>query len=110
MTTNFNPIYIHNGEITDFSFFRIPRVLVKDERFRDLSTDSKLLYGLMLNRMGLSLQNGWQDTEGYAFIYFHPGGNSSHPLLRPQQGHSSDGRAGAVRPNRTGEAGPGQAR
>ena len=70
MTTNFNPIYIHNGETTDFNFFRIPRALVKDERFCDLSTDSKLLYGLMLDRMGLSLQNGWQDTEGCAFIYF----------------------------------------
>lgn len=70
MTTNFNPIYIHNGEITDFSFFRIPRALVKDKRFRDLSTDSKLLYGLMLDRMGLSLQNGWQDREGHTFIYF----------------------------------------
>lgn len=64
------PNYYHNGETTDFSFFRIPRALVKDERFRDLSTDSKLLYGLMLDRMGLSLQNGWQDAEGCAFIYF----------------------------------------
>ena len=65
-----NPNYYHNGETTDYSFFRIPRALVKDERFRDLSTDAKLLYGLMLDRMGLSLQNGWQDTEGRAFIYF----------------------------------------
>lgn len=65
-----NPNYYHNGETTDFSFFRIPRALVKDERFRDLSTDSKLLYGLMLDRIALSLQNGWQDTEGRAFIYF----------------------------------------
>ena len=68
MPTNLN--YIYYGETKDFSFFRIPRALVKDERFRDLSTDSKLLYGLMLDRMGLSLQNGWQDTEGRTFIYF----------------------------------------
>ena len=68
MPTNLN--YIYCGETKDFSFFRIPRALVKDERFRDLSTDAKLLYGLMLDRMGLSLQNGWQDTEGRAFIYF----------------------------------------
>ena len=65
-----SPNYYHSGEITDFSFFRIPRALVKGQRFRDLSTDSKLLYGLMLNRMGLSLQNDWLDTEGRAFIYF----------------------------------------
>lgn len=65
-----NPKYIYGEENENFSFFRIPRALVKNKRFRDLSTDSKLLYGLMLDRMGLSLQNGWQDTEGRAFIYF----------------------------------------
>lgn len=70
MTTNFNSNYIYSEETENFNFFRIPRALVKDERFRDLSTDSKLLYGLMLDRMGLSLQNGWQDAEGRAFIYF----------------------------------------
>ncbi len=70
MSNNSNPSYFHNGETTDFSFFRIPRILVRDERFCTLSTDSKLLYGLMLDRMGLSHQNGWQDTEGRAFIYF----------------------------------------
>lgn len=70
MSNNSNPSYFHNGETTDFSFFRIPRALVKDERFCALSTDSKLLYGLMLDRMGLSLQNGWQGTESRAFIYF----------------------------------------
>lgn len=70
MPTNFNSNYIYSENTEDFSFFRIPRALVKDERFHDLSTDSKLLYGLMLDRMGLSLQNGWQDTEGRAFVYF----------------------------------------
>lgn len=65
-----NHEYIYGEENENFSFFRIPRALVKNERFRDLSTDSKLLYGLMLDRMGLSLQNGWQNTEGRAFIYF----------------------------------------
>ena len=62
--------YIYSKEAVDCSFFRIPRALVKDERFCALSTDSKLLYGLMLDRMGLSFQNGWQDTEGHTFIYF----------------------------------------
>ena len=65
-----NHEYIFGKETENFSFFRIPRILVKNERFFDLSTDAKLLYGLMLDRMGLSLQNGWQDTEGRAFIYF----------------------------------------
>lgn len=70
MPNNFISSYLFNEEIENFSFFRIPRALIQDERFRDLSTDAKLLYGLMLDRMGLSLQNGWQDTEGRTFIYF----------------------------------------
>ena len=65
-----NPEYIYSEESESFSFFRIPRALVKDQRFRDLPTDSKLLYGLMLDRMALSLQNGWRDAEGRTFIYF----------------------------------------
>lgn len=80
MSTNHE--YIYGEENENFSFFRIPRALVKDERFLDLSTGAKLLYGLMLDRMGLSLQNGWQDTEGHTFIYY-PGGNSRYALLRP---------------------------
>lgn len=70
MPTNFNSNYIYSENTEDFSFFRIPRALVKDERFRSLSTDSKLLYGLMLDRVGLSLQNGWQAAAGRAFVYF----------------------------------------
>lgn len=64
---NFN--YSRSAEATNFSFFRIPRALVKDERFRDLPTDSKLLYGLMLDRMGLSSRNGWHDDVGRVYIY-----------------------------------------
>ena len=44
-----------------FSYFRIPRLLVRSKRFKTLSTDAKLLYGLMLDRMGLSAKHGWYD-------------------------------------------------
>jgi len=43
-------------------FYRIPRKLVTGERFKQLSTDAKLLYGLLLDRMGLSAKNGWYDS------------------------------------------------
>ena len=62
--------YFHGGEAEQFSFFRIPRTLIKDERFHDLSTEAKLLYGLMLDRMGLSLRNGWLDEENRVFIFY----------------------------------------
>ncbi|MFT8888182.1 MAG: replication initiator protein A [Ethanoligenens sp.] len=51
-------------------FFRLPRVLFLDERYRGLSTDAKVLYALMLDRMGLSVKNGWADKAGRVFIYF----------------------------------------
>ena len=66
--SNFN--YFHGGEAEQFSFFRIPRTLIKDKRFHGLSTEAKLLYGLMLDRMGLSLRNGWLDEEDRVFIFY----------------------------------------
>ena len=62
--------YFHGGESKQFSFFRIPRALIRDERFHGLSTETKLLYGLMLDRMGLSLQNGWLDENNRVFIFY----------------------------------------
>lgn len=42
--------YFYGNEAEQFSFFRIPKVLFSDKRFKDMSTDAKLLYGLMLDR------------------------------------------------------------
>ena len=43
--------YYYGIEADQFSFYRVPRMLIKDERFKGLSSDAKLLYGLMLDRM-----------------------------------------------------------
>ena len=47
--------YYYGIEAEQFSFYRVPRLLIKDERFKGLSSDAKLLYGLMLDRMSLSM-------------------------------------------------------
>lgn len=65
-----NQNYFYGGEAEQFSFFRIPRALMKDERFRNLSTDAKLLYSLMLDRMCLSQQKGWLDKQNRVYIYY----------------------------------------
>lgn len=62
--------YYYGLEAEQFSFYRVPRLLVKDPRFRSLSSDAKLLYGLMLDRMSLSMRNGWVDEEDRAYIYY----------------------------------------
>ena len=43
-------------EAEQFSFYRVPRLLIKDVRFKKLSSDAKLLYGLMLDRMSMSIE------------------------------------------------------
>ena len=62
--------YYYRIEAEQFSFYRVPRMLIKDERFKDLSSDAKLLYGLMLDRMTLSMKNGWFDEENRAYIHY----------------------------------------
>ena len=62
--------YFRAYEAEQFSFYRIPKVLFTDEYFQDLSTDAKVLYGLMLDRMGLSERNRWFDEEGRVYIIF----------------------------------------
>lgn len=62
--------YYYGIEAEQFSFYRIPRTLVKDKRFKGLSSDAKLLYGMMLDRMSLSIKNGWLDEGNRAYIIY----------------------------------------
>lgn len=62
--------YYYGDESNQFAFYRIPRQLITGEAFKKLSTDAKLLYGLLLDRMGLSAKNGWYDDMGRVFIYY----------------------------------------
>lgn len=60
--------YYYGVQSEQFSFYRIPRLLIKDQHFKGLSSDAKLLYGLMLDRMALSMKNHWLDNENRAYI------------------------------------------
>ena len=60
--------YGQAGEL--FSFYRIPKALFQEQRFQNLSTDAKTLYGILLDRMGLSVKNGWLDEQGRVYIIF----------------------------------------
>ena len=62
--------YYYGIEAEQFSFYRVPRLLIKDKRFKGLSSDAKLLYGLMLDRMAMSMKNGWLDDENRAYIIY----------------------------------------
>ena len=60
--------YGQAGEL--FSFYRIPKALFQESRFQNLSTDAKTLYGILLDRMSLSVKNGWLDEQNRVFIIF----------------------------------------
>ncbi len=62
--------FFYGDEAEQFTFFRIPRLLITSPHFRGLSTEAKLLYGMMLDRMGLSLKNGWHEEDGRVYIYY----------------------------------------
>ncbi len=62
--------YHYHKEAEQYAFFRIPKILISDPDFKGLSTDAKLLYGLMLDRMSLSFKNNWMDERGRVYIYF----------------------------------------
>lgn len=62
--------FYYGREAEQFTFFRIPKILFTDKRFSSLSPEAKLLYGLMLDRMSLSMKNGWIDKENRVYIYF----------------------------------------
>ncbi|MBO6302348.1 MAG: replication initiator protein A [Ruminiclostridium sp.] len=62
--------YFYGDESQQFTYFRIPRLLITSPRFRHLSVEAKLLYGMMLDRMSLSVKNEWYDEDGRVYIYF----------------------------------------
>lgn len=68
MSIKFN--YYYGKEAEQFSFFRIPKLLFTDSTFSKLSSDAKVLYGILLDRMNLSMKNGWLDEENKVYIIF----------------------------------------
>ena len=62
--------YFYGGQAEQFSFYRLPKALFVDLRFRGVSAEAKILYGLLLDRMGLSMKNGWMDATGRVYIIF----------------------------------------
>ena len=62
--------YFYGEESEEFVFFKIPRQLITSPKFKHVSTDAKLLYGMLLDRMSLSVKNEWYDDTGRVYIYY----------------------------------------
>lgn len=62
--------YYYGTRADQFSFIRIPRILLLDEAFSALSLSAKVLYSVLLDRMGLSMKNKWLDEENKVYIIY----------------------------------------
>ncbi|MBR4760325.1 MAG: replication initiator protein A [Lachnospiraceae bacterium] len=62
--------YIHSNEADQFIYIQVPLDLIVADCFAGLSGEAKILYGMLLNRTGLSVRNGWEDENGRVFINY----------------------------------------
>ena len=62
--------YFYEEQSEQFVFYKVPKVLCTEAEFRKLSSDAKLLYGLLLDRVSLSKKNGWIDGNGHVYVVF----------------------------------------
>lgn len=62
--------FFYGLQAEQYSFYRIPKILFQAEYFKEMSCEAKVLYGLMLDRMDLSIKNRWFDEENKVYIIF----------------------------------------
>lgn len=62
--------YFYGAQAEQFSFYRVPKVLFRREQFKQLSAEAKILYGIMLDKLDLSVKNKWGDEKGRVYIIY----------------------------------------
>ena len=62
--------YFYENEVAEYSYINIPRVLMTKNRYKDLSSDAKVVFGILLDRLDLAVKYGWIDGDGQAYIIY----------------------------------------
>ena len=70
MSEAFRFDYYYGAESDQFSFVRIPKLLLKDPKFANLSHGAIITYAVLLDRMNLSIKNGWHDEYNRVYIRY----------------------------------------
>ncbi len=94
MPSNLNLDYYYGTEADQYSFYRIPKTLLTDPRYKSVSIEAKVLYGLLLDRMGLSVKKRLDGQREARLHLFYPGGRHGLYGLREGQDHEAVPRAG----------------
>ena len=67
-STNFN--YYEADNVYGALFFQFPKVLMYGEQYKHLSSDAKLAYMVLKDRLEYSLRNNWVDEQGHVYFTF----------------------------------------
>lgn len=62
--------FINQKDIYQYKFYMIPKELFVNERYISLSPAAILLYGILLDRLTLSIKNNWVDKNGNIYLIF----------------------------------------
>lgn len=62
--------FYFGSQAEQFSFIRIPKLLLLSPEFRELSIQAKMLYAVLLDRMSLSVKNHWMDEQNRVYIIY----------------------------------------
>ena len=76
MSGPLNLDYFYGIQADQFEYYRIPKLLITDKRYNGISSDAKILYGVLLDRMSLSLKNKWIDEQGRSSVKTNVGSGS----------------------------------
>lgn len=62
--------YYEKDQADQYSFIRIPKAMMTEDVFAPLSVEAKILYGLLLDKMGAAVKNQWLDEENKAYVIY----------------------------------------
>lgn len=62
--------FFYGRESERLNFITIPKILLKDPRFKGMSSEAKILYGCLLDRNSLSQKNGWLDEKNRVYVVY----------------------------------------
>ena len=62
--------YFYEKEVDTYSYINIPKMLMTNEIYKSLSSDAKVIYGILMDRFSLAGKYGWIDAEGQAYIIY----------------------------------------
>ncbi|MDB8791711.1 replication initiator protein A [Romboutsia sp. 1001216sp1] len=60
--------FITKQDMTKELFFKMPKSLMYELKYKKLSANAKLLYSMLLDRTSLSIENNWFDEHDRAYI------------------------------------------